>query len=77
MNFHGDTPSREFSLLPFWFWNDDLGDAELLGQIADFDAHGVYGFVIHPRVGLPRSIGWMSDAMLEFMAVAIAEARRP
>jgi hypothetical protein len=77
MNFHGDTPpSREFSLLPFWFWNDDLGDAELLGQIADFDAHGVYGFVIHPRVGLPRSIGWMSDAMLEFMAVAIAEARR-
>jgi hypothetical protein len=69
-------PPRECSLLPFWFWNDDLDEAELLRQIADFDAHGVYGFVIHPRIGLPRSIGWMSDAMLGFMSVALREAKR-
>ena len=60
--------------MPFWFWNDDLSDKEILRQIADFDAHGVYGFVIHPRVGLPRSIEFMSDAMLRFMDVAIREA---
>jgi hypothetical protein len=47
-------PPREFSVLPFWFWNDELTEAELLRQIADFEDHGVYGFVIHPRVGLPR-----------------------
>jgi hypothetical protein len=52
-------PPREFSLMPFWFWNDDLTEAEILRQIADFEAHGVYGFVIHPRVGLPRSKGWI------------------
>jgi hypothetical protein len=69
-------PPREYSLLPFWFWNDALDEREILRQIADFDEHGVYGFVIHPRVGLPRSIGWMSDAMLGFMRVAIGEARR-
>ena len=69
-------PPREYSLLPFWFWNDTLDEREILRQIADFDAHGVYGFVIHPRVGLPRSIGWMSTAMLRFMRVAIDEARR-
>src|SRR4051794_10997451 len=70
------SPPREFSLMPFWFWNDDLSEREILRQIADFDSHGVYGFVIHPRVGLPRTIGWMSEAMLRFTAVAVREARR-
>jgi len=26
--------------MPFWFWNDDLKDDELVRQIADFQAHG-------------------------------------
>mgnify|MGYP000986569985 CR=1 FL=1 len=69
-------PPREFSLLPFWFWNDELTEAEILRQIADFEAHGIFGFVLHPRVGLPRSIAWMSERMLGFMAVAIGEAER-
>jgi hypothetical protein len=69
-------PPSECSLMPFWFWNDDLSDAEIRRQIDDFAAHGVDGFVIHPRVGLPRSIGWMSDAMLRFMRVAVDEAAR-
>jgi hypothetical protein len=69
-------PPREFSLMPFWFWNDDLKEEELLRQIGDFEAHGVYGFVIHPRIGLPRDIGWMSPKMLRFMKLAVEEARR-
>ncbi len=69
-------PDREFSLLPFWFWNDDLDERELRRQIADFQRHGVDGFVIHPRLGLPRTLGWLSDALLGFMRVAIEEAER-
>lgn len=69
-------PPREFSVMPFWFWNDDLDEAEIVRQIADFEAHGVYGFVIHPRVGLPRRLGWMSEALLHFYHVAIQEAAR-
>lgn len=69
-------PPRELSLLPFWFWNDELSEAEILRQIADFDAHGVYGFVIHPRVGLPRDTGWMSEKLLGFMKLAVQEAAR-
>jgi hypothetical protein len=68
--------SGEYGVMPFWFWNDDLDEAEIVRQIADFDRHGVGGFVIHPRVGLPRRLGWMSDALLRFYAVAVAEARR-
>ncbi|MCI0645414.1 MAG: hypothetical protein L0332_31770 [Chloroflexi bacterium] len=69
-------PPREFSVTPFWFWNDALDEEEIVRQIADFEAHGVYGFVIHPRVGLPRDLGWMSGRLLHFYDLAIQEARR-
>ncbi|MBC7785847.1 MAG: hypothetical protein H7144_18625, partial [Burkholderiales bacterium] len=69
-------PPYEFSMMPFWFWNDELSDAELIRQIDDFEKHSVTGFVIHPRVGLPRDTGWMSDKLLGFMHTAIEEAAR-
>ena len=69
-------PPTEFSVLPFWFWNDDLDADEIRRQIADFEAHGVHGFIIHPRGGLPRALGWMSEALLEFYDAAIEEAAR-
>lgn len=62
--------------MPFWFWNDDLDAETIRAQIADFQRHGVHGFVIHPRVGLPRSLGWMSEALLDFYEVAVEEAAK-
>ncbi|MDI6447961.1 glycosyl hydrolase [Anaerobaca lacustris] len=67
-------PPVEFAQAPFWFWNDDLSEKELLRQIEDFRAHGVHAFVIHPRAGLPRSIGWMSERMIDLMRLAIEHA---
>ena len=64
-------PPREFSLMPFWFWNDTLKDEEIIRQIADFEAHGVYGFVIHPRIGLPENVEWLSPEMIHAMNIAI------
>ncbi|MCX7045464.1 MAG: glycosyl hydrolase [Candidatus Sumerlaeota bacterium] len=69
-------PPHEFSVMPFWFWNDDLKDDELLRQLADFEAHGVYGFVIHPRIGLPKEMGWLSPRMIQCMRLVIEEAAR-
>ncbi|MFC1634730.1 hypothetical protein ACFL5Z_07795 [Planctomycetota bacterium] len=68
------TCGPEFSLCPFWFWNDALSEREIARQIKDFQLHGVHGFLIHPRAGLPRSIGWMSENMIDFMRFAIEEA---
>ncbi len=62
--------------MPFWFWNDSLSHEEIIRQINDFEQHGVHGFVIHPRVGLPRSLAWMSEELLDFYEIAIKEARR-
>jgi hypothetical protein len=67
-------PPSEFSQAPFWFWNDDLSETELLRQMEDFRAHGVHGFVIHPRAGLPKSIGWLSERMIGLMRFAIERA---
>jgi len=67
-------PPHEFSQIPFWFWNDDLSEAELLRQIEDFQAHGVHGFLIHPRAGLPKSIAWLNERMIGFMRFAIERA---
>jgi hypothetical protein len=69
-------PSREFSLAPFWFWNDDLTEAEIIRQMDDFQAHGVHAFVLHPRVGLPRRLGWMSRPLLDMMRFVVDEAAR-
>lgn len=69
-------PSVEHSLMPFWFWNDTLKDQELLRQIAEFEEHGVYGFVIHPRIGLPEDQGWLSPAMIHSMRLVIEEAAK-
>ncbi len=69
-------PPREFSVMPFWFWNDELQHAEILRQIADFQEHGVHGFVIHPRIGLPEDLVWMSEAYLDYCETAVREAQR-
>ena len=69
-------PPKDFSQAPFWFWNDDLSKGELARQMADFQAHGVHAFVIHPRAGLPRSIGWLSERMIDFMRFTIAQAAK-
>lgn len=69
-------PETEFSLCPFWFWNDELSEEEIERQIDDFQAHGVDQFVIHARVGLPKDTGWMSPRLLGFARYAIESARR-
>lgn len=69
-------PAPDFSLFPFWFWNDRLDERELVRQIDAFQAHGIDAFVIHPRIGLPRDLGWLSDGLFRFMRLALEEARR-
>ena len=70
------TPDREFSPMPFWFLNDDFTDEEIIRQLTDFNAHGVHGVVLHPRIGVPESIQYLSDKFMHFMKVAVENAAR-
>ncbi|MCK5863312.1 MAG: hypothetical protein KAH38_12560, partial [Candidatus Hydrogenedentes bacterium] len=67
-------PPREYSIIPFWFLNDDLEKGELLRQLDDFAAHGVYGVVPHARMGLAREFAFMSDRWLEMIACCVEHA---
>jgi len=69
-------PSPEFSQIPFWFWNDDLNDDEIRRQMAEFRAHGVHGFVIHARMGLPADIPYMKERWMRHVRAAVEEAVR-
>jgi len=70
------TPPEEFSPVPFWFWNDQLDKLEIKRQIADFKDKGVMSFVIHPRIGIPIHIQFLSEEFLNYMEIAILEAKR-
>ncbi|WP_079912934.1 glycosylhydrolase-like jelly roll fold domain-containing protein [Paenibacillus sp. 32352] len=69
-------PSDEFTPVPFWFWNDALTAEEIIKQITDFADKGVMGFVIHPRIGIPESIPYLSDSYMDLVEAAVKEASR-
>lgn len=69
-------PPREFTLIPFWFLNDDLKEEELCRQLDDFAAHGVFGVVPHARIGLPRELGFMSEQWLHMLKTCVDHAAR-
>lgn len=67
---------REYTIIPFWFLNDDLSEEELKRQIDDFEAHGVYGFIPHARMGLAERIGFMSPEWLHYTKVCVEHAAK-
>ena len=69
-------PPAEFGIMPFWFWNDDLTEEELVRQIRAFHEKGFGGFIPHARMGLSRRIGYLTDEFFRLMQVAVEEAAR-
>lgn len=69
-------PVDEFTPIPFWFWNDKLSRDEIIRQIQDFHVKEVSGFVLHPRMGLPREMPYLSDSFMEMVEVALSEAEK-
>jgi hypothetical protein len=67
-------PPSEFSPMPFWFWNDKLTKVEIVRQIQDFHSKEVEGFIIHPRMGLPEEISYLSESYMELVETAVKEA---
>lgn len=69
-------PDAEYTMYPFWFWNDAFTFEEIDRQILDFKAKGVDGFIIHPRIGVPESIPYLSDTFMSFVRHAVETAAR-
>lgn len=54
--------------------NGDLTDEEIHRQLGDFAAHGVYGVVLHPRMGLAKRIEYLSSTYFHYIRTAVQTA---
>lgn len=64
----------EFTPIPFWFLNDDLNNKELTRQLEDFCEKGVNGVVVHPRIGIPKTIPYLSPVYFDFITHIVKTA---
>lgn len=67
-------PSEEFSPIPFWFFNDKPDKGRIKKQLADYVEKGVNGLVLHPRIGIPREIPYLSDACFQVIKYVVETA---
>lgn len=54
-------PGKEFSPIPFWFFNDAFDEEKVKNQLADYVEKGVNGLVLHPRIGVPKEMPYLSE----------------
>lgn len=65
-------PEAKYGIHPFWFWNGDMDDAEIIRQIEEMADKGVGGFFICPRQGL--KVPYLSDAWFQKVRTAVKKA---
>lgn len=54
-------PSAEFTPVPFWFFNDEPDEEKIAAQLADYVDKGVNAIVLHPRIGVPKTLKYLSE----------------
>lgn len=67
------TPPVELGILPFWFWNGEMDEAEMLYQMQEYKAKGIPGLFIHGRFG--EKIGYLSDKWFERVRYTVDKAK--
>ncbi len=66
-------PPKEYSIVPFWFWNDDLNKEHLKWQIDEMFQKNIYEFIIHARKGL--EVEYLSESWFDKIGFILEKAR--
>lgn len=66
-------PTAEYRGMPFWAWNTNLNEKELLRQIDCFKNMGFGGFYIHARTGLDTR--YLGDEFMRLVSVCNEKAK--
>lgn len=66
-------PTADDRIHPFWFWNGELEDEQLICQIHEMARQGLGGFFICARQGL--KIPYLSDSWFQKVRVAVEAAK--
>ena len=67
-------PPREYSSAPFWVWNDQMTDENVVATLRDFAGADIRQVFVHPRPGLMTP--YLGDEWFRLWEVALAEAER-
>ena len=67
-------PSEEFTPIPFWFFNDTPAPDRIRKQLIDYVEKGVNGIVLHPRIGIPEEITYLSEKYFEAVRFIVETA---
>jgi len=70
------SPPREYGIIPFWTWNDEIDQAELIRQIHQMHEAGFGGFVPMPDLGLSRNVGYLTEEYFGLLRRCVEEAAR-
>lgn len=67
-------PSKEYTTVPFWFWNAEMDKGEIARQLELMRAQKVYECVIHARYGLETP--YFSEEWFDCVSFAVSEGKR-
>lgn len=69
-----NNPSEEFTPVPFWFFNDTPDQERIRKQLKDYQEKGVDAFVLHPRIGIPEELPYLSEAYFDAVKFIVKTA---
>lgn len=67
-------PSDEFTPIPFWFFNDEPDEKRIRRQLEDYVEKGINGIVLHPRIGVPKSLPYLSEEYFKVVRFIVKTA---
>ena len=67
-------PSEEYTPIPFWFFNDAPDEERIRKQLEDYVEKGVNGIVLHPRIGVPKELPYLSEAYFDVVKFIVKTA---
>jgi hypothetical protein len=67
-------PPRDFSPMPFWFWNGKMEGPKIQAEIRDMASQHVYGSFLHARDGLETP--YLSDEWWNAIGAGLEQAKR-
>lgn len=68
-------PSKEFGIMPFWFWNGEMKYEEIEYQLKEYKDKGCPGLYIHARFGVREELGYMNEDWLDRVKFTIEKAQ--
>ena len=63
----------DYAPIPFWSWNNELDENELIKQIEDMHRAGMGGFIMHARIGLKTE--YLSEKWFSCIEACLKKAR--